>query len=348
MLIVLAGAARADTLRIATYNPAMKRQGPGLLLRDLQKTDDPAIASAVQVIVALRADVLLLTGFDYDLDQVALKALSGQLAASGLTYPYLFSARPNTGMRTDLDLDADGKLGGPGDAQGYGRFSGEGGMAILSRLPIRQSEVRDFSSFLWRDLPGALLFDGMTPQAKDVQRLSTTAHWDVPIDLPGGQVLHLLAWAATPPVFDGVEDRNGRRNHDEAAFWNALLDGTLPMAPPEPPFVVLGDANLDTADGDGIADAMLRLMAHPALQALSPKGASGRVEPSQKGDPEMDTADYSANNGPGGLRVEYILPSRDLQITGAGVMWPNAGDPLSQVLATASRHRPVWVDIELP
>jgi len=31
----------------------------------------------------------------------------------------------------------------------------------------------------------------------------------------GGQVIHILASHPTPPVFDGVEDRNGRRNHDE-------------------------------------------------------------------------------------------------------------------------------------
>ena len=37
--------------------------------------------------------------------------------------------------------------------------------------------------------------------------------------------LHLLAHHPTPPVFDGPEDRNGRRNHDEAALWTAWLDG---------------------------------------------------------------------------------------------------------------------------
>jgi hypothetical protein len=29
-------------------------------------------------------------------------------------------------------------------------------------------------------------------------------------------------------------------------------------------------------------------------------------------------------------------------------MWPDAGDPLAGVLATASRHRPVWVDVTWP
>lgn len=326
----------------------MNRAGPGLLLRDLKKGEDPAIAAAVQVIIALQADVLLLTGFDYDLNQVALAAFADRLAAAGLVYPYQFSARPNTGLATGLDLDADGYLGGPGDAQGYGRFSGEGGMAVLSRLPIRTAEVRDFSNFLWKDLPGAMLFEGMTPDATAQQRLSTTNHWEVPIELADGTTLRLLAWYATPPVFDGAEDRNGRRNHDEAAFWTALMDGALTYAPPKPPFVLLGDANLDPADGDGLPAALKSLLQDPRLQNPAPKGTAKRTEPGQTGDPALDTADFSARNGPGGLRVDYILPSADLAITGAGVLWPDAADPLAQVLSTASRHYPVWVDITLP
>ncbi len=326
----------------------MTRAGPGLLLRDLEKGEDPEIAAALQVTVALDADVLLLTGFDYDLDLLALAKFSERLAASGLNYPVRFALRPNTGRATGLDLDGDGQLGGPGDAQGYGRFSGEGGMAILSKLQIQTDGVRDFSGFLWRDLPGALLFATMPPAAMDVQRLSSTGHWDVPLTLPDGQTLHLLAWHATPPVFDGPEDRNGRRNHDEAAFWRALLDGDLPVPAPEPPFVVIGDGNLDPADGEGLAAAMLGLMQHPQLQDRSPRGQSGRLDPDHIGDAALDTADFTARNGLGGLRVDYVLPSSDLKVMRAGVMWPAPDEPMARILALASRHRPVWVDIALP
>lgn len=326
----------------------MNRVGPGLLLRDLQKGEDPAIAAAIQVIVALKADVLLLTGFDYDLDQVALSALADQLSKAGLTYPYQFSARPNTGLMTGLDLDGDGKLGGPGDAQGYGRFSGEDGMAVLSTLPIRTDDVREFSDFLWRDLPGALLFDGMTAEAATAQRLSTTGHWDVPLEMPNGKTLHLLAWAATPPVFDGPEDRNGRRNHDEAAFWTALLDGALPMPAPAPPYVVLGVANLDPVDGDGLPDAIQTLIKRHFAKVPSPQGSHSEIDEGHSGNPALDTADFSARNGPGRLRVDYVLPSADLTVLDTGVMWPDPVDPLAAVLAAASRHRPVWVDITLP
>jgi hypothetical protein len=104
-----------------------------------------------------------------------------------------------------------------------------------------------------------------------VQRLATTGFWDVPVVTSAGP-LHLLAWHATPPVFDGPEDRNGRRNHDEALFWRLFLEGALPMKPPEGPFVLLGDGNLDPADGDGLREGIAALLAHPALQDPAPRG----------------------------------------------------------------------------
>jgi hypothetical protein len=34
-----------------------------------------------------------------------------------------------------------------------------------------------------------------------------------------GQDVHFLTAHPTPPTFDGAEDRNGKRNHDEIRFW---------------------------------------------------------------------------------------------------------------------------------
>ena len=215
-------------------------------------------------------------------------------------------------------------------------------MAILSRLPIGEN-IRDFSGFLWADLPGNLMPD--TDPARDIQRLHTTGAYEVPIQLPGGQTLRLLTYYASPPVFDGPEDRNGRRNHDETAFWLRLLAGDLAEPAPEAPFVILGQPNLDPFDGQGRQDAIRALLAHPALQDPAPKGSHARQDPGQQGNPAMDTALYDKL---GGLRVEVILPSADLTTNDAGVLWPPETDPLAQTLATASRHRPLWVDITLP
>ena len=210
-------------LRIATYNADLSAPGPGLLLHDLRKEDlPPQRAAVVAVIAALDADVLVLTGVDYDLRGEALDALERRLAAAGRPYPYRLALRPNTGVPTGRDLDRNGQLGEPRDAQGWGRFAGEGGIAVLSRLPIGP-DVRDFSGFLWADLPGNLMPED--DPARDLQRLHTTGAYEVPIDLPGGNSLRLLVLYASPPVFDGPEDRNGRRNHDEAALWLRLLEG---------------------------------------------------------------------------------------------------------------------------
>jgi hypothetical protein len=217
-------------------------------------------------------------------------------------------------------------------------------MAILSRLPLDESAARDFSDILWRDLPGAMIPGGMEPGLVDIQRLATTGFWDVPVITDSGP-LHLLAWHATPPVFDGPEDRNGRRNHDEATFWRLYLDGALPMAPPEAPFVVLGDGNLDPADGDGLRDGIAALLAHKALQDPQPKGSHARTEPAQTGDPALDTVLYPDL---GGLRLDYVLPSASLTVTATGVMWPETSDPLMPDLIAASRHFPVWVEVTLP
>ncbi|MDG1281553.1 MAG: endonuclease/exonuclease/phosphatase family protein [Pseudorhodobacter sp.] len=323
----------------------LSRRGPGLLVRDITSGKDPQIQAVLQVLIQLNADILVLTSLDYDHDLVALNALADAAAGLGAAYPYRFALRPNGGPQTGLDLDGDGRLGEPEDAQGYGRFSGQGGPAILSRLPIDTKAVRDFSSFLWANLPGALLPDAMPGPVKAVQRLSTNAHWEVPVTLPDATRLTLLVWHATPPVFDGPEDRNGRRNHDEAAFWQRLIEGALPFRPPNDPFVLIGDANLDPLDGDGLPGAITALLRHPALQDPAPAASATRTDPGQRGDPRLDTAFFDQT---GGLRVDYILPSSSLRMTGAGVLWPEDTEPIAQTLATASRHRPVWVDVARP
>lgn len=353
--MALANPVGAETLRIATYSPDLTRRGPGLLLQDIVSASDPQVEAVAAVIAAARPDVLVLTGLDWDHGGAALAALETRLAARGAGYAHLLALRPNTGWTTGLDLDGNGRSGDARDAQGYGRFAGEGGMAILSRLPIATDRVRDFSDLLWRDLPDALI-DGaaMRPAALAVQRLSTTGHWDVPLRLPDGSMLHLWAWSATPPVFDGPDDRNGRRNHDEAALWLRYLEGRLPLRPAQAPFVLLGDANLDPVDGDGRPAALRALLAHPLLQDPAPASPGASSVPqtgpnaTQQGDPARDTADWPDEGGPGNMRVDYVLPAASLRVTGAGVFWPAAGQPLAEVVQTASRHRLVWVDIAAP
>lgn len=314
------------------------------MLQDIRK-HDPQVEAAAQVIAATRPDILLLTNFDWDLDGLALRAFAARLREDGLDYGYLFAPRPNAGLESGLDLDGNGALGEPRDAQGYGRFAGDGGLAILSRLPIETGAARDFSSFLWADIPDAQIEGaGLSEPAREAQRLSSTAHWDVPVTLPGGEALHLWAFAATPPLFDGPEDRNGRRNHDEAAFWLRYLDGRLPAQPAQAPFVLLGNFNTDPADGEGRRGALAALLADPRMQDADPRSEGGALatDPSHAGDPARDTAEFDGASG--NLRLDYVLPAASLHVVDAGVFWPAEGD----LAARASRHRLVWIDIALP
>lgn len=337
LLAALGLAAHADPLRIATYSPDLSRDGPGLLLRDLGRKD-AQIEAAIRVVAETRPDILLLTKFDWDYEGRALDAFAARLAEAGLDYPHRFAARPNSGMATGLDLNADGRLGTADDAQGFGTFSGQGGMAILSRHPI--GPVTDHTDFLWRDLPGHL----MPPLPEDVvaiRRLSSTAHWDAVVTV-ADRPLHLLGMSATPPVFDGPEDLNGRRNHDELAFWLHHL--------PDGPFVLAGNLNLDPMDSEGRPEALARIMAHvtdPLPRSPGGAAARGGVNDGHKGDPALDTGDWSDDKPPGNLRVDYVLPAKGLKVLGSGVLWPADG-PLAEAALAASAHRLVWVDLDWP
>ncbi|MBI6628668.1 endonuclease/exonuclease/phosphatase family protein [Pontibaca salina] len=340
----------AQTIRVASFNAALGRDGPGLLLRDITNGKDDQIAAVVGVIAHTAPDILALQSIDWDHDGAALAALAAVLRDAGVDYPHRFTAQPNSGLASDLDLDGDGRLGGPGDAQGYGNFTGQKGMAVLSRYPIRTGEIRDLSPLLWRDLPGALLplhADGSpfpSAAAQAVQRLSYTAHWVVPIALPGPRDLTLLTFYASPPVFDGPEKRNQRRNHDEILLWQALLDGALGPVPEN--VVLAGGANLDPFDSDGQRDAIRRLLADPRLKDPAPAsiGAALAADQGHRGPNALDTVDWPKV---GRLRVDYVLPSSDWRVRDAGVFWPAPGEPGHDIALAASRHRLVWVDLAL-
>lgn len=287
----------AEPLRVATWHGDFSRKGPGLLLKELLSDKSPDLGP----VAALSPDVLVLTDVDYDAGHVALAALADKLGG----YPHLFALRPNTGMATGLDLDGDGRLGGPRDAQGYGWFSGQGGMAILSRYPL--ALVADHSALPWKDAPDTL----WTSQEAEIQRLSTSAHWAVRVDAP--VPLTLLTLAATPPVFDGPEDRNGRRNHDEVMLWAHHLDAM------DGPVVLAGLLNLDPDRGEGLRDAATRLLDHPRLQDPLPA---------------LPTVDWESV---GEMRVSYVLPDAALTVLDAGVTPVPGPGP----------HRVVWVDLAM-
>ncbi len=363
----------AGAIRFATFNCSLYRDAAGKLIEDLRQPKHPAVKKVAGIIQRVRPDVLLLNEFDYDSGGEALRLLrenyllQPQNGQAAIEYPYAFFAESNTGIDSGCDLNRDGKRGTPDDAFGFGRHPGQYGMLVLSRYPLDDSQLRTFQKFLWKDLPGALLpLDPATSEpwydeaTRTVFRLSSKSHWDVPVRI-GERTVHFLVCHPTPPVFDGAEDRNGARNHDEIRFWAEYISGADFVYDDagrkgglkgSDSFVIAGDLNADPNDGDSRDRPTLQLLEHPRVQDPHPK-SSGGIEQAEKqgqkneehkGDPALDTGDFGDRNV-GNLRIDYVLPSRDLQVLGSGVFWPRA-EQSEFKLVDCSDHRLVWVDLK--
>ena len=370
-------------LRIATFNCSLNRPDEGGLIRSLSTPDDAQARAVAEIIRRVQPDILLLQEFDYDARGEALHLFQSNYLvnqADGLApawFPYSFVAPSNTGVPSGFDLDHDGKIGGGGDALGFGEFPGQYAMVVLSKFRIDDARARTFRKFLWRDLPGALLPDDpATPAPSDwytaemlaVLPLSSKSHWDVPVILDEKTRLHLLVSHPTPPAFDGPEDRNGRRNHDEVRFWSDYLaprgarhlrdDSGRAGGFAGGRFVIMGDQNSDPVDGDSLHGAIDALMHDSRVNGSFVPQSAGAIEASasqrganatQHGDPRFDTADFDDRSA-GNLRVDYLLPSKDLQLCGGGVFWPRQADATARLVwgerpPPSSDHRLVWIDV---
>ena len=413
LLLVLVAAAACATavasatppqadVRFATFNASLNRPAAGLLATHLA---DPSVddqfrrqaKNVAEVIQRVGSDVLLVNEFDplnnadapvgpEDLLRTNFLEVS-QNGAPPAVYPYAFIAPSNTGVATGKDLNNNGAIvttpGAPGygdDAFGFGAFPGQFGMVVFSKYPIAYDEVRTFQLFKWKDMPGNLIPTPFySPDEVDILRLSSKSHWDVPI-LIGGKTVHFLVSHPTPPVFDGTEDRNGRRNHDEIRFWADYITpgksgyiyddgGVHGGLKPGELFVIAGDQNSDPLDGDSIPGAIQQLIEHPLVNTKLTPSSAGAVEATtlqgganatHKSDPQFDTADFS-DTAPGNLRADYVLPRKTLQLVDSGVFWPLQADPLFRLTGVfsfpnwglvggfpTSDHRSVWIDVTLP
>ncbi|HEX6204166.1 MAG TPA: endonuclease/exonuclease/phosphatase family protein [Thermoanaerobaculia bacterium] len=360
------------TLRVALFNVQHLSAAKAEAVDADGRGSDPQLVAAAAVVARLRPDVLVLQEVDVPPDEpgrVARAFADRYLAPAGVDYPSVFAAPSNTGRLSGFDLNDDGHTATPADlgtraygddSFGYGEYPGHYGMAVLSRLPLLAEEARTFRDFRWRDLPGHHLPEGFySPAEAAAMPLSSKSHWDLPVEVDGRR-LHLLVSHPTPPAFDGEEDRNGRRNFDEIAFWVRYLDGAPTLAddrggagglPAGAPFVVAGDLNADplrpasTYDG---TSAIALLLAHPRVAdpaaTLTSEGGR-RHGRGGAAHPEQVTAEFL-----GGMRVDYLLPAAGIEVIDGGVFWPAAeDDPEGHRLATtASDHRLLWLDLRLP
>lgn len=387
-------AAALPKLRIATYNASLNRDAAGQLLMDLADGRNRQAQKVAEVLQRVRPDVVLINEFDFDeTGEAARRFHDHYLAVSQnghapLQYPYRFAPPVNTGVPANtatsatFDFDNDGRAtfdmppasdrtagtAYGNDCFGFGTFPGQYGFVVYSRFPIRADQVRTFQLLKWRDMPDAAVPPGWySPEELTVFRLSSKSHADVPIEVAPGAVFHLLASHPTPPAFDGNEDRNGRRNHDEIRLWADYLKGAAYLRDDRGTsggladgvrFVVAGDLNADPLDGDSYRGAILQLLQHPRVNAdfipAGPGGseqatAQGGVNLSHRGNPAHDTGDFGDRppRGPGNLRIDYVLPSRDgWRVIDGGIFWPASEDP-SFGLIDASDHRLTYLDVQI-
>ncbi len=366
-----AAAAEGTAIRVAVFN--IRELGRGKLdtVDAAGRGTDAQLRNAAEIIQRIAPDVLLVNEIDFDAGDRANARLFlerylriGQRGQQGIDYPYLFFEAVNTGEPTGLDLDRDGRRDGPADCYGFGNYPGQYGMALYSRLLIDACDARTFRLLAWHTVPGHLMPDGRggkpswySPEAAAKLRLSSKSHWDVPV-IVGGARLHLLASHPTPPVFDGDEDRNGRRNFDEIRLWADYLSGGERAAyliddaghrgalPEAASFVILGDLNADPVNDQAPygSTAIGQLLNHPRVRDPKPGSAGGRRAAGDYAGPkELRTSAWG--------RLDYVLPSRDLKVVDAGVFWPGPDDPLRELVdgeAAASDHRLVWVDVVMP
>lgn len=378
-----------------TYNASLSFNTEGELITKLTATDDKQAANIAEIIQRLNPDVLLINEFDYDAQGEALRLFQenylavSQNGADAISFDYSYVAPSNTGVSSGYDLDNNGVVGQTSydyanDSYGFGLYEGHYSFVILSKYPLKTNEMRTFQYFVWQDMDNASLpIDPTTgeyyysAEELTVFRVSSKNHIDLPVELPEGTV-HILAAHPTPPVFDGDEDKNGLRNHDEIKLFadyvtpnqgNYIVDdagGVGGLAQGEH-FVIMGDMNADPYDGDSSDDAILQFLDNEYINQNVTFGdlmpaSEGGIEHQElqgitdhEGNPANDTSSFD-------LRVDYVLPSATLTAVDSAVFWPTTTDEYAYLLIVeettdengdtvttyTSDHRPVWVEISLP
>jgi len=370
-------------LRIASFNVSMealnyidretKKKPTGYELTEALQNNATQIKNIAEIIQQINPDIILLNEFDrlddshknltVFLNQYLAK---GQQKQNGIKYPYFYQGPVNTGVKINADLNSDNKASElPNDAHGFGYFEGHFGMALLSKYPIEDTSIRTFQHFKWHDMPNALKpVDPETQQpwysekAWQALRLSSKSHWDIPIKV-NDKTIHILASHPTPPVFDGPEDRNGKRNHDEIRFWFDYINddqaryiyddlGKKGGLAKQQAFVLLGDQNASIINGNAISAAgtlgIYALLDSDKIQDPMPSSIGGMQHDTSKKEAKYFTAHW-------GMRPDYVLPSTfGFTLLDSGVFWPEKEHDNYRLIKdrqASSDHRLVWVDVEI-
>jgi endonuclease/exonuclease/phosphatase family metal-dependent hydrolase len=368
-------------VRIATFNVSMealnyvertankKTKASRDKLTQALKQNTQQIKNIAEIIQRVNPEVVLLNEFDrvddshdnikYFIDKYLNH---GQNSQASTDFPYFYQGSVNTGVKVNGDVNNDGKLNQhPSDTHGFGYFEGHYGMVLLSKYPINAKDIRTFQKFKWSDMPNALKPKDPTTKKPwfndkvwNQLRLSSKSHWDIPVNVDG-KTIQILASHPTPPVFDGPENRNGKRNHDEIRFWLDYINGDQAHyiyddngnkggLPTHQAFVILGDQNASSVEGDAINSGIEELLTSEKLQDPMPTSKGGELHRADNVNAKFHTAYW-------GMRADYVLPSsNNFTIKGSGVFWPQKSEKTYRLIKdrqASSDHRMVWVDLEL-
>lgn len=358
-----------EALNYLAYDKERKTLAQGDELARALADNHQQIKNIAEIIQTTNPDIILLNEFDRNDDShkdlkrfIESYLAKGQNNQQGVDYPYFYQGPVNTGVKSQVDLNGNGKSDDiPADTHGFGHFPGHFAMALLSKFPIDEQGIRTFQHFKWKDMPGALAPVNpetntayYSKQAWNELRLSSKSHWDIPVKV-GDQTIHVLASHPTPPVFDGPEDRNGRRNHDEIRFWldyigeadNSYIyddKGNRGGLATNSRFAILGDQNASAVEGDAINEGISALLSSDKVQDPMPKSLGAKAN-------SIDNPNSAYHTAYWRMRADYVLPSSaGWQIKDAGVFWPLETEESFRLIKdrqASSDHRLVWVDLKL-
>ncbi len=366
-----------QSLRIAVYNIRELSTDKLKMVDQYGRGSHPQVRAAAEVIKRVNPDVLLICEIDHDYSEGAgdltlnLKRFKRNYLDPLMladSYQYYYVAPCNTGILSGVDLDNNGEVATEGDVNsriygndcfGFGNYPGQYSMAILSRYKIDEANARTFQQYRWIDLPeNHFPEDIYSEEAAKVFRLSSKSHWDVPVQTPSG-VIHLLASHPTPQGFDGPEDRNGKRNFDEIKLSKLYIDndprlyddkGISGGLPETEEFIFFGDHNASPGDRPLYENkpAMAQILEHPRVQDTTKYQTSkGSLRWHNPGPPDFrETHTYGWDNT---TRIDYVLPSKGLNVTGGGVFWPTTTEDMEGAIFAefGSDHRLVWIDLRI-
>lgn len=369
---------KTTPIKIAAFNVSMEATNylgrdvdlaNGNVLIERLKNNEQQIKNIAEIIQRTRPDIILLNEFDFIEDPSAGVELfvknylnvPQHSSVNSIDYPYYYYAPVNTGKASPFDLTGDGQsTGTQGDAWGFGFFEGHYGMMLLSRYPIDSDNARTFQNFKWKDMPNAMrpivpsnnaffYSDEVWSQFP----LSSKSHWDIPVNV-NGTTVHILASHPTPPVFDGPEDRNGARNHDEVRFWvdyitpNAAAyiyddKGVSGGLAAQSRFAIVGDLNASSTEGNSLKQAISGLLSSSLVNDKSvPLSLGGDLH-------DLDNVLSQYHTAYWGMRADYAVPSSyGMDVIDSGVFWPTKDQETYRLVkdrAASSDHRLVWTTV---